>query len=92
MGVRHGFYIFKEMIRLAWRYNPTFLILILASSMFILALIIYINLIILYDVEYYVKILMGVMIILLGFQSLLLALLSLYIKSFEYRMMRRLAQ
>jgi dolichol-phosphate mannosyltransferase len=95
LRVKHGFEILREMIRLAWRYNPTFLIFILGSLMLIPGLILcgyVIFMMILYGVKHYVKGLIGVMLTLSGFQSLLLALLSLYLKRFEYRIMRRLTR
>lgn len=93
LRVKHGFEIFKEIIRLTWRYNPTLLLFILGSFMLIPGLILsgyVIFAMLLYGVKYYVKGLIGVMLTLSGFQSLLLALLSLYLKRFEYRIMRKL--
>ncbi|RLF17103.1 MAG: glycosyl transferase [Thermoprotei archaeon] len=91
LKVRHGFLILREMIRLAWRYNPTFFIFAMGSLPLILGLILgtYVAYYYLFvGVVYYMKGLIAIILTLVGFQSLLLAILSLYLKRMEYRLMR----
>ncbi|RLF19921.1 MAG: glycosyl transferase [Thermoprotei archaeon] len=91
LKVRHGFLILREMIRLAWRYNPTFFIFAMGSLPLILGLILgtYVAYYYLFvGIVYYMKGLIAIILTLVGFQSLLLAILSLYLKRMEYRLMR----
>lgn len=92
LGVHHGFLILREMLRLAWRYNPVFLLFSAASLLLIPGLIIggwvaynYFFL----GIKYYVKGVIAVMLTLAGFQSLFLAIISLYLKRMEYRINKR---
>lgn len=91
LGIKHGLQILREMIRLAWRYNPTFFIFTLGALLLIpgLTLVAYVA----YNyffigIKYYVKGLIAIILTLTGFQSLLLAILTLYLKRMEYRMLR----
>lgn len=91
LKVFHGLRIFVDIIRFTWRYNPAFLIFITSSLMLIpgLGLGLYVAYHYFFTgVKYYVKGLVAIILTLAGFESLLLALLSLYIKRFELRIMR----
>lgn len=89
----HGLEIFADMVRLAWKYNPTFFIFLLGSLLLIpgLALGAYVGYYYIFEgVAYYVKGLIAISLTLAGFQSLLLSLLSLYIKRIEIRILREI--
>ncbi|MBE9391132.1 glycosyltransferase [Fervidicoccus fontis] len=91
LGVLHGFHIFVDMIKLMFNYNPTFFIFILGSLLLIpgLALGLYVAYYYFFtDITYYVKGLVAIMLTLAGFQSLLLAVLTLFIKRMEIRFLR----
>ena len=93
LGIKHGFQIFREMIRLAWRYNPTFFIFTLGALLLIPGLVLGAYVAYHYfftGIKYYVKGLIAIILTLTGFQSLLLAILSLYLKRMEYRLQRQL--
>jgi dolichol-phosphate mannosyltransferase len=93
LKIFHGVHIFLEIVRMAWRYNPTFFIFILGSLMIIVGLPL--GLYVAYHyfftgIKYYVKGLVAIILTLAGFQSLLLAILSLYMKRSELRIMKEL--
>jgi len=91
LGVKHGFQILREMIRLTWRYNPTFFIFTLGALLLIPGLILGAYVAYHYfftGIKYYVKGLVAILLTLTGFQSLLLAILTLYLKRFELRLQR----
>ena len=92
LGVTHGLLILREMVRLAWRYNPIFFLLAAASLLMVPGLIIggwvayhYIFT----GIKYYVKGVVAIILTLTGFQSLLLAIVTIYLKRMEYRINRR---
>ena len=89
LKVLHGFKIAKDMMRLAWRYNPTFFIFFSGSLFLIPGIILGIWVGYNYfftGVKYYVKGLVAVIATLFGFISLSIALLSLYLKRMEMRL------
>ena len=91
LKVWHGFLIVREMVRLTLRYNPTFFIFAMSSLLLILGLAIGVHVLYCYlflGVTNYIEGLVAIMFTLVGFQSLLLAILSLYLKRMEYRLMR----
>jgi dolichol-phosphate mannosyltransferase len=93
LGIRHGFHILADMVRMAWRYNPTFFIFTLGSLALVVGLPL--GLYVAYHyfftgVKYYVKGLVAIILTLAGFQSLLLAVLSIYLKRMELRVLREL--
>lgn len=93
LGVAHGVKIAVDMVRLAWRYNPVFLIFMAGSLLLIpgLALGAWVGYHYFFTgVTYYVKGIVAVILTLAGFQSLLLAVLALYIKRMEIRISRKL--
>ncbi|MEZ0290290.1 MAG: glycosyltransferase family 2 protein [Sulfolobales archaeon] len=88
-----GVKILADMIRLAWSYNPTFLIFAGGSLLLVPGLILgaYVGYHYLFTgIVYHVKGLIAIVSSLAGFQSLLLALLSLYLKRSEIRIMREI--
>jgi len=95
LGIIHGFKIALDMIKLAWRYNPVFVIFTIGSLMLIPGLVL--GTWVLYQyivtgIKYYVKGVVAVMLSVGGFISLALAILSLYLKRMEYRIYRRIMQ
>jgi len=93
LGIRHGLHILADMVRMAWRYNPTFFIFFLGSLALVVGLPL--GLYVAYHyfftgVKYYVKGLVAIILTLAGFQSLLLAVLSIYLKRMELRVLREL--
>ena len=93
LSVRHGFKIAVDMVRLTWRYNPVFLIFALGALMLIPGL--YLDIFVLYRWLYYgvvhhVRALAGITLSGLGALCLLLAVLALYFKRFEIRVLRAL--
>jgi len=94
LGVRHGFLIAKDIIRLVWRYNPTFFIFGLGALLLIPGLILGGWVAYHYfftGIKYYVKGVIAIIISVSGFNSFLLAVLSLYLKRMEDRLKKRLA-
>jgi len=95
LKVIHGIAIAKDIVRLAWRYNPVFTIFITGAILLIPGLTLglwvayhYLML----GVKYYVKGLIALMMTLTGLQSLLIAILALYLKRMEYRINRKLIE
>lgn len=91
LNVLDGFRIFMDMIRLSWSYNPVFVIFLTASLILIpgIALdIYYLYHYIVSDVKFYMKGLIGVILTVIGVQSLALALLALFLKRMEIRLRR----
>ena len=90
LGVSHGFSILLEMLRLARRYNPTFLVFAAGSLLLVPGLALggwvayrYLE----YGVMHHVKGLAAIGLTAAGVQSLLLALLALYLKRSEIRLL-----
>ena len=93
LSVKHGLQILREIIRLTWRYNPTFFIFTLGALLLIPGLILGAYVAYHYfftGIKYYIKGLIAIILTLAGFQSSLLAILTLYLKRWEQRMTRRL--
>ena len=95
LSKKHGFTILKDIIRLTWRYNPTFFIMIMGSIIIIPALIILswvaIELIF-FGIKHHVWAILGSTMATAGITSLTLAILSLYLKRMEYRIMQKITQ
>ncbi len=93
LRVKTGLSIALNMIKLAWRYNPVFIIFTLASLLAIPGLIIIgyvLYYYLFYGIKYYVKAILGLILFLTGFQSFLLSIISLYMKRMELRLRRRI--
>ncbi|MGB9816208.1 MAG: glycosyltransferase family 2 protein [Desulfurococcaceae archaeon] len=95
LGVRHGFKIALDMVRLTWRYSPVFLIFALGALMLIPGL--YLDIFVLYRWLYYgvvhhVRALAGITLSGLGVLCSLLAVLALYLKRFEIRVMKTMRE
>jgi glycosyltransferase involved in cell wall biosynthesis len=88
-----GLTILMDIIRLALRYNPTFVILA-AGSFFILPAIILLSYVaidfLFLGVKHFIWAIIGVTIGGVGMISLLLSIMALYIKRMEYRMIEKL--
>jgi glycosyltransferase involved in cell wall biosynthesis len=91
LRVKHGIDIMSQMIRFATMYNPVFLVFTLGGLLLIPGLLLgfwvayeyY-----LHGTKYYLKGLVAVILAATGFQSLVVALLSLYLKRTEIRILR----
>jgi len=87
----HGLGIAATMLRLSWRYNPVFFIFILGSLIAIPGLILgaYVayNLLFL-GINYYFKGLVAIFLTLAGIQLFVAALISLYMKRIELRIIK----
>lgn len=93
LRVKHGISIGVNMVRLAWRYNPTFFIFAVGSLLMIPGLLLGAWTAYHYfftGTKYYVKGLIAVILSLAGFQSLLMAILALYLKRVEWRLTRKI--
>ncbi|WP_236698215.1 glycosyltransferase family 2 protein [Pyrodictium occultum] len=95
LRVLHGLSIARDMVRLAWRYNPAFLIfllggLLLAPGLGLGGWVAYMYLA--HGVKHYVKGLAAVVLSSTGLASLLLAVMALYLKRAEMRLQRRLEE
>jgi len=89
--LRDGYRILKTIIRFALTYNPTFFAFTLGALLLIPGLILGAYVAYHYfftGIKYYVKGLIAIIMTLIGFQSLLLAILSLYLKRMEFRLMK----
>lgn len=88
LGIRHGISIAFDMLRLSWRYNPVTLFFLASSLLMIPGLIIGIYTVIDYEflhIDHFVKALIALILTATGFQSLMLAVLSTYLRRMEYR-------
>jgi len=93
LRVVDGFRIGLDMIRLAWRYNPVTLILLAASLLMIPGLILggYVAYHYFFTgINYYMKGVVAIALTIVGFNSLLLGILALYLKRMEIRLRRQL--
>jgi len=91
--LKDGYQILITIIHLALRYNPTFFAFTLGALLLVPGLTLGIYTAYHYfftGVKYFVKGLIAVILTLVGFQSLLLAILSLYLKRVEIRLLRML--
>ncbi len=93
LGVLHGVHILRDMVRLAWRYNPFFTItalgaLLLAPGLALGGWVAYRYLA--EGVMHHVKGLAAIMLTAAGTVSLILAILALYLKRLELRLLRAL--
>jgi len=89
--LRDGYRILKTIIRFALTYNPTFFAFTLGALLLIPGLTLGAYVAYHYfftGIKYYVKGLIAIIMTLIGFQSLLLAILSLYLKRMEFRLMK----
>lgn len=87
----HGIKILADMIRLSWSYNPVFTLFTVTSLILIpgVALdIYYLYNLILNDVKYHMKGLLGAIMTIVGLQTLGIAILALYMKRMEFRLRR----
>ncbi len=95
LGVFHGLDIAKDIVRLAWRYNPAYLIFMLGALFLIPGLIL--GGFVAYHyfftgIKYYVKGLIAIMLVVAGFVSLILAVMAIYTKRVEIRMHRKIEE
>ncbi|AFZ70686.1 glycosyl transferase [Caldisphaera lagunensis DSM 15908] len=88
LGIRHGIKIAIDMLRLSWRYNPVTLFFFVGSLLMIPGLII--GFYTVYDyvflhIDHFVKAIIALILTATGFQSLMLSILSMYLKRMELR-------
>ncbi len=84
----HGALIVKDIVKLAWRYNPAFIILMLGSLLFIPGLVInswVLVRLLFYGIKHHVWAIIGTLILSSGVLTLALAVITIYLKRFEYR-------
>jgi len=92
-GRRHGLQIMLDAVRLAWRYNPTVVVFALGSVPLLPG--VPILLWVFYEyvfrrVEHFVWAIISLQLVSVGFVSMLLAIVSLYLKRMEYRLTERI--
>ncbi len=93
LRVLDGLRIALSIVKLAWRYNPVFLLFTTASLLLIPGLILGAYVAIdyfFYGVKHHVKAIISVMLFTTGVVALMFSLQSLYIKRLEYRVMHKL--
>ncbi len=93
LKVYHGFKIFVDIIRLAWRYNPTFLIFAIGSLLLIPGVVLaaYVAVMyIFYGIKYWAKGLLSAILCTTGLNSLLLAIFAIYLKRAECRILQNI--
>lgn len=93
LRVKHGLDIISQMIRFSMIYNPVFLVFLIGSLLLIPGLLL--GLWVSYEYfaygdKYYVKGLVAIILSAAGFQSLVVALMSLYSKRSEIRILKSL--
>ena len=89
----HGLRIAMDMLRLSWRYNPTSTLFLAGGLLMIPGLIVggitayqfYVL-----HVDHFVNAIMALIVTATGFNSLLLGLLSMYLKRMEFRLLKLL--
>ncbi len=95
LRIRHGIAIARDMVRLAWRYNPAFIIFALGSLLLIPGLVLGAWVAYHYftaGVKYYVKGLIAVMLVTAGFFSMIQAITAIYAKRAELRVRRQIEE
>jgi len=88
LGIRHGLSIAIDMVRLSWRYNPVMVFFLVGSLLMIPGIILGIYTVIDYvylHIDHFVKAIIALILTTTGFQSLMLAVLSTYLRRMEYR-------
>ncbi len=93
LKLRHGLSIARDMIRLAWRYNPAFFIFSLGALLLIPGILLggWVAYRLLFNgVKHHYKGLIAIMLVLTGVQSSLLAVMALFIKRVERRFIERI--
>jgi len=91
--LQDGYRILKTIIQFALTYNPTFFTFTLGALLLIPGLTLGTYVAYHYfftGIKHYIKGLAAIITTLIGFQSLLLAILTLYLKRMEYRLQRQL--
>lgn len=94
LRVVHGVRIALDMVRLAWQYNPVFFIASIGALLLVpgIALGIWVAYhYIFLGIKYYVKGLIALFLTLIGLQSLFIAILALYLKRMEFRIVKKLS-
>ncbi|MGB9778821.1 MAG: glycosyltransferase [Candidatus Bathyarchaeales archaeon] len=89
----HGFSIILSVVRLMLRYNPVFFIFSASSAALIpgAAIVLYVVYELIFQgIKHHIWAIIGVSLSGVGFTSFLLAVLALYLKRLEYRIMERL--
>ncbi|QOJ79299.1 glycosyltransferase [Infirmifilum lucidum] len=93
LGKRHGFLILFDTVRLAWRYNPTLVIFLLGSLSLMPGVPIFLWVFYEYvfrGVEHFVWAIISLQMVSVGLVSVLLSILSLYLKRLEYRLIEKI--
>ncbi len=95
LGVLHGLGIAKDIVRLAWRYNPAYFIFMFGALFLVPGLIL--GGFVAYHyfftgIKYYVKGIIAIILTVTGFTSLLMAIMAIYTKRVEIRTQRKLEE
>ncbi|MEM3923020.1 MAG: glycosyltransferase family 2 protein [Zestosphaera sp.] len=93
LGISHGFKITWDLIRLTWRYNPSYLIFLLGAALLLPGITLGAYVAYHYfftGINYYLKGLVAILLTLAGFQSLLMAIMSIYTKRIEMRTIHKI--
>jgi len=91
--LKDGFRILKTIVNFTLRYNPVFFIFSLGALLLIPGLVLGAYVAYHYfftGIKYYIKGLIAIMLTTVGFISMLLAILAIYLKRMEFRFMRML--
>ncbi len=93
LRIRHGLVIARDMVRLAWRYNPAFFIFALGALLLVPGLVLGAWAAYHYfftGIKYYVKGLIAIILTLAGFLSMFHAIMAIYVKRIEMRAQQRI--
>ena len=93
LRIFHGLIIARDMIRLAWRYNPAFFIFALGAILIIPGLVLGCWVAYHYfftGIKYYVKGLIAIFLTIAGFLSMFHAIMAIYVKRVEMRAQQRI--
>jgi dolichol-phosphate mannosyltransferase len=95
LRLRHGFDILSDAIKITWRYNPALFIFGIFSALFIPALFIYAWVayyFLLFGQKHFVWAIIGTVVGGVSLTSFSLAIITLYLKRLEYKILDRLAR
>ena len=93
LKVWHGLLIFLDMVRLAWAYNPVFVLFSLGSLLLVPGLLLagwVLYELLFAGVKHHIWALISVMLATSGFLSLLFAIFAIYVRHMELRLIKRL--
>ncbi|MEM3838066.1 MAG: glycosyltransferase family 2 protein [Fervidicoccaceae archaeon] len=95
LKVLDGFHIAMDLVKMTWRYNPIFFMLMIASSLLLpgIALGLYVTYHYIFEgVNYFIKGIAALVLTSAGFNAMLLGILTLYLKRMELRIRKLILQ